>query len=899
MALTVGSRLGHYDVTALIGEGGMGQVYQATDTKLKRQVALKILPEAFSADPERLARFQREAEVLASLNHPSIAAIYGLEEADGVRALVLELVEGPTLADRIKQGPIPLDEALPIARQIADALEAAYEAGVIHRDLKPANVKVKDDGVVKVLDFGLAKALDPNPEGDPSQSPTLTAAATQMGVIMGTAAYMSPEQAGGQTADKRSDIWSFGVVLFEMLTGQQLFTGKTVSHVLARVLERELDFSVLPATTPAPIKRLLRRCLEREPKRRLADVSEALIHFEEATTAKAEPPLATPSAAQPAGWRQAVPWMLAALVVGSIITGIAVWSLMRPAPRPLARTLVTPPADQPLTLGTAYTDVAISPDGRHIAYWGTLENQPQLFVRHVDELEATPLTGLGSQARNPFISADGNWVGSFENNLTLQRTSILGGPPVTICEVDGFPRGASWGADDTIIYATAIRGSGLWRVSSGGGNPEEITTPNREEGEDDDLWPEILPGGTAVLFTITTAGPIENAQIAVLSLETGDYEILIPGGSNPRYVPTGHIVYGVTGTLRAVSFDLDRLEVTSNPIPVVTDVDTKSSGAANFAVAQDGSLVYVRGGGGGAGMATLVWVDREGRELPLGVEAAAFSASRVSPDETRVALRLGHEGGGADVYIYDVRRNNLTQLTFTGGNQFGPIWTPDGKRIVFSSDRNGAPNLYVKNADGTGEVERLTESDDTQVASSWGADNQTLVFQSGGDLHALSLEGDGGSTPLLHTEFRETRPSISPYGRWIAYESDQDGAGDVYVRSFPDVDGGSMWKVSTDGGGGPVWSPDGQELFYSSGSAVMAVPVTTDPSFEAGNPRIVFEGQYARAFNSPFLEFSLSPDGERFLMSKQPDTSTGNAPATDLVLVQNWFEELTRLVPVR
>ena len=471
MALTVGSHLGHYEVTALIGEGGMGQVYQATDTKLKRQVALKILPDAFSADPERLARFQREAEALASLNHPNIAAIHGLEEADDIRALVLELVEGPTLADRIKQGPIPLDEALPIAKQIAEALEAAHEAGVIHRDLKPANIKVKDDGTVKVLDFGLAKALDPNPTGDPSQSPTLTAAATQMGVIMGTAAYMSPEQAAGQTADKRSDLWSFGVVLYEMLTGQRLFTGETVSHVLAKVLERDIDFSVLPTPTPAPIRRLLRRCLERKPKRRLSDVGEALSHLEEAATAPTEEPSGTPLApvVQPAGWRQALPWALGALVLGGIVVGFAVWTLTRQPdlPTDILRIGLAGPEIAP---GGGGVDLAISSDGNQIVYRGPRADGGggQLHLRALDQLDGAPLRGT-ERALTAFFSPNGEWVGfAVEAGGHVQRVSVFGGQPETIARLPLTFSGASWGADDRVILG--LSGAGLHRVPAAGGN---------------------------------------------------------------------------------------------------------------------------------------------------------------------------------------------------------------------------------------------------------------------------------------------------------------------------------------------------------------------------------------------------------------------------------------------
>ena len=510
MALTVGSRLGHYQVTALIGEGGMGQVYQSTDTNLDRQVAIKVLPDAFASDADRLARFEREAKVLASLNHPNIGAIYGLEKSGDTRALVLELVEGPTLADRIAQGPIPVDEALPIAKQIAEALEAAHEAGVIHRDLKPANIKVKDDGTVKVLDFGLAKALDTSPAGDPSQSPTLTAAATQMGVILGTAAYMSPEQAAAQPTDKRGDIWSFGVVLFEMLTSQRVFGGETVSHVLGAVLQVEPTWDALPTATPQPLRRLLRRCLEKDQKRRLRDVAEAVVHLEEAAAA---PPAASTVVAagvsRPTGLRQTVP-LVVGLLLGSLVTGL-VWAMTRPALTPapdLMRFAIVPPNTAPLDTSNLFWDLAISPDGKQVVYRGRGPgSMSQLNLRPIDQLVGGPLRG-GEGGVAPFVSADAQWVG-FLGSVTasssiLQKVSIFGGPPVSLAEVSDLVLGTSWGTDDQIIFGTGS--GGLFRVSGGGGEPEALTTLDTEQGEARHTSPFIIPAREAVLFVISSGG---------------------------------------------------------------------------------------------------------------------------------------------------------------------------------------------------------------------------------------------------------------------------------------------------------------------------------------------------------------------------------------------------------
>ena len=527
MSLGVGARLGHYAVTAKLGEGGMGEVWRATDTQLNRDVALKILPEAFATDPDRLARFQREAQVLASLNHPNIAQIHGIEEEEGTRALVLELVEGPTLADRISKGPIPLDEALPIAKQIAEALEAAHEALVIHRDLKPANIKVREDGTVKVLDFGLAKALDPSPTSDPSESPTLTAAATQMGVIMGTAAYMSPEQAAGEGTDQRSDIWSFGVVVLEMITGHRLFEGKTVSHVLASVLKTDPDWSTLPTTTPRALRRLLRRCLEKDPKRRLRDVTEAVIHLEEAETGPVTDQSTTEGTGlRLRGWREVLPWVAGLML--AVISGLTVWSLMRTEPPRVVRFMMTPDGADRFHIGTSSPDVAISPSGDHIAYLtGGIPGlrAELLHVQSLDRLTSDILVAEGD-LNSPFFSPDGASVGFYDRrggtDPVLQRVAVRGGPVSTICELPGFLRGASWGADDTIIFATSDPSSGLWQVAAVGGEPEQLTTPDAEQGEVDHRWPEFLPGGAAVLFTIA-ADSIDDSAIAVLSLDTGEH----------------------------------------------------------------------------------------------------------------------------------------------------------------------------------------------------------------------------------------------------------------------------------------------------------------------------------------------------------------------------------------
>ena len=909
MSLSPGTTLGPYSVTALIGRGGMGEVYRAHDTKLGRDVALKVLPDLFADDPERLARFQREARVLASLNHPNIASIYGLEESDpatgsgqAVRALVLELVEGPTLAERIAQGAIPVDEALPIAKQIADALEAAHGAGVIHRDLKPANVKVKPDGMVKVLDFGLAKALEPEASGDPSESPTLTAAATRMGVIMGTAAYMSPEQAAGKAVDKRGDIWSFGVVLYEMLTGQRLFTGETVSHVLAKVLDRELDFGALPTSTPAPIRRLLRRCLERQSKRRLGDVGEALSHLEEAAVSPPTETTAPVPAPTVASNRLSLVRMAAIAVVASLVTGGVMWSLRSsPPPGMPGRFVVSASPSAVPRPSSNQTELAISPDGSTIVYRTFADGESRVYVRRVDRLEGELLPGVEG-ARSFFFSPDGQWLGfSTGVDQTLKKIQVTGGAPITLCPMPSGPRGASWGPDNTIIFARFGLGLGLFRVSASGGEPEMLTTPDPPERH---YWPELLPGGGAVLFTIAATGNVtgETSQIAVLDLDTQEQRVLIEGGTHPRYV-SGHLVYTFNDTLRAVRFDADRREVLSDPIPVLEGLTSSISGGSNVDLSDGGALVY-QTGGLQADARTLVWVDRQGNEEEVPAEPGSYNSVRLSADGRSVVAEV-QDLDNVDVMIYDLERDTPTRFTFDPAIDQFPIVTPDGERVVFQSNRESVGNLYWKAADGTGEVHRLTTSDSIQAAMSFTPDGSRLVFAeltNNGvvDLGVLSMDGEGSVEWLLTGPSYEMYGELSPDGRWMAYVSFESGQPEVYVRPFPNVQGGRR-QVSRDGGFWPLWGPDGSELFYQTRNAdgsvtVMVAPIEAESTLVVGNSVPLFAGPYRRiAVNNP-RSYDIAPDGQRFLMLK-PIVDADEREETAVILVENWIEELKSLFP--
>jgi eukaryotic-like serine/threonine-protein kinase len=822
--LTAGTRLGPYEIGAQIGAGGMGEVYRAKDLRLKRDVALKVLPSSFAADPDRLARFQREAEVLATLNHPHIAAIYGLEEGDGIKALVLELVEGETLADRIARGLIPLDEALPIAQQIAEALETAHGQGIIHRDLKPANIKIRPDGSVKVLDFGLAKLAEPPTSigTDPralSMSPTITSPArlTNAGVILGTATYMSPEQAKGRTADKRSDVWAFGCVLFEMLSGKRAFEGDDTSDTLASVLKGEPDWRALPAALPESIRALIEQCLERDRTRRIGDIAVARFVLD---SPEAFAPAAGGRTAdsRPRWQRWAVVGLVALAAAG--LGGYVVRFMTPTATGAVTRLAITAsPSAAPIVTGVD-RDLAITPDGTRVVYVGA---NGQMFLRALDQMEPMPLTGLGSPT-GPFVSPDGLWIGFFNANTMLSKVAITGGPPLQLWNLAGsLSRGGTWGSDGTIVFATD-GATGLMRVpAEGGGAATPLTMPNREQGESDHLWPEFLPGGRAVLFTITSSrGGLESAQVAALDLKTGQQKILVRGGSHAHYLPSGYLLYNAAGTLRAVSFDADRLSVASTtPVPVQSQVATTIAGGGDFDVAANGTLVYTTGGIQTVSR-MLVWVDRQGKEESLKAPPRVYLYPRLSPDGTRIALDIRDQEN--DIWRWDIARETLTRVTTDPALDRFPVWMPDGRHIVFSSDKKvqGSAAIYKVSTEQTGLIEQLTPGAELgQIAMSVSPDGTQVVFRldrgnatpTERDLMLLTLDKESKVQPLVKTPFIEQNGMISPDGRWLAYESNETGQFEIYVRPFPDVNG-ARWQISAAGGIQPLWSRQGQELFY-------------------------------------------------------------------------------------
>ena len=775
----IGKTLSHYKVLEKIGQGGMGEVYRAEDTTLDREVAIKVLPEQFTKDPQRLARFEREAKLLASLNHPNIAAIYGFEHSDDMHFLVLELVPGETLAERVAKGPLPVEEALEVCRQIAEGVEAAHEKGVIHRDLKPANVKVTPEGQVKILDFGLAKAFEAEaPVTDISQSPTLTEEMTRAGVILGTAAYMSPEQAKGKAVDKRADVFAFGSVLYELLTGKRAFEGETITETIAAVLKSEPDWKRLPADTPWRIKELLEDSLQKEVRDRPHDISYARIQVKKALK---EPVTALPmsegATAPPALWKRGSAWSLTGLAI--LMAGLILWNLPTTDPTtststpPVVRSLEALPDD--LRLADLNRGVvALSPDGTHLAYAATRAGTTMLFLRAMAQLEAQPIPGT-ENGTFPFFSPDGQWLGFFADSK-LKKVLVSGGAPVILSDVPSANASASWGAVETIELKPFVN-SALFQVSVEGGTPQPLTTLDSANSESDHRSPQVLPDARTVLFTVVSAG---DSQIVVQSLETEERRVVLEGVTGARYVPTGHLVYPQAGTLMAMAFDLEQLEVTGSPVPILQGIIELGPVAqfANFAFSDTGTLVYFSTDTDPRQERTLVWVDRKGAEESLETPPRPYRFPRLSPDSQKVAVTIQVKDQSSNISVYDIRRDAWTQLTFEQGSF--PLWTPDGKRIVFSSTRLGPQNMFWKPADGTGVVERLSESALQHTAHSWSPDGKFLAFTevhptSSGDIWVLPVEGERTPWTFLQTPSSETGVVFSPDGHWVAYRSNESG----------------------------------------------------------------------------------------------------------------------------
>jgi WD40 repeat protein len=904
--LTPGTRVGPYLIVSALGAGGMGEVYRATDTNLKRQVAIKVLPASVAVDADSLTRFQREAEVLAALNHPNIAHIHGLEKTDGTIALVMELVEGPTLADRIALGPVALADALPIAKQIAQALEAAHEQGIIHRDLKPANIKVRDDGTVKVLDFGLAKAMEPPgpARANPTISPTISMYATKVGVILGTAAYMSPEQAAGNAVDKRSDLWAFGVVLLEMLAGRQVFQGETASHVLASVLKDEPDWTTLPTNTPASIRRLLRRCLEKDRSQRLADAADARLEIDEALTVPTADELSAGALRAP---RSAVSLVIASALGSALLVALAMWGLMRPASNTPAPVMRFNEDLGPDAVAAWRTTVILSPDGRRIIFpIRGADGTPKLATRLLDQARPTPLAGTENGA-DPFFSPDGQWFG-FAAGGKLKKMPAQGGPVVTVSDARLF-RGGVWTEDGTIVASLDVT-VGLSRIPAAGGAPQPLTA--LVNGEATHRWPQMLPGGQAVLFTASqTTGYYDEANLEVVSMNTGQVTTVLKGGYFGRYT-SGYLTYLHQGVLWGVRFDPARLAVQGTPVPLLEDVGSDQNyGSGQFDVSQNGTIIYRSGKTSSEW--PIMWMEGTGQTHPLLSKPGSYYTPRVSPDGRHLALAW-ETGTGWDIYAYDMQRDTMSRLTFNARGNRNPVWTPDGTHLVYTSDAD--KTIWWIRADGAGEPRRLLESKNTVIPSFFSPDGRYLSYvdvttDTRADIWILPLDPSDPEHPMpgkpeifLKTPSNEGLggAAFSPDGRWIAYDSDESGRDEVYVRRFHSAVGGK-WQLSTSSGSYPFWSRDGRALYYQTADDRMIIMVAEytakGDQFTPGTPRVWSETSIRPMIRSmtPGLQpLDLAPDGHRFAVLPR-DVAADEKGSVHVTVLLNLFDELHRRLP--
>jgi serine/threonine-protein kinase len=893
--LTPGAKLDRFEILGLLGAGGMGEVYRAHDSRLRRDVALKLLPANFLGNAERLARFERETQVLASLSHANIAALYEIVAVPDSHALVLELVEGETLTERIARGALPVPEALGIAAQMAMALESAHERGIVHRDLKAGNVKLRPDGTVKLLDFGLAKVFDPMLAQDAAAAITVTAVEIpdRGGErVMGSPACMSPEQARGQPVDKRTDIWAFGCLLYEMLCGKRAFSGERASDVIAQILEREPDFTALPPELPANIRRLLHRCLEKDRRQRLRDIGDARLELLDALgNAAVEPTGTGPLAAWSSFARRSRRRRnLMMAIVAATVAGATAWFAWRPDPiassRPSVRFAI-PEAN------VAASGLAISADGSQIAY----ATPRGLVVRALNSLDSRVVVPANVSQGHPFFSPDGRWLG-FKGWESLRRVPVTGGEAVMLAD-RVFPFG-TWVGTDIVFGDTR----GLFRVSAAGGKPEKLLATDDVEQI---VSVEMLPAREAVLFTvIPTRGNVLGisasmpaARIEALDLRTRKKHVVLRGGARPRLTPTGHLLYTSGGTLYAVAFDSRLLQTRGEPTAVIV-----TNGLLDYAVSAEGTLVYQSASA--VFDRELVWVDRQGREVPLGTPPRPYLYPRISPDGKRVAIDVTESagvdtGGARDIWIWDLRRSTLELFTKDPAHNPLVAWSPDGRQLAYGSERSGVSNVYRQSSDGSGVAERLFESDELQMPISYAPDGRLLasvgVPGQQRDIHLMSLEGTRKIEPLIHSPANELWAEVSPDGRWVAYDSDESGQFEVYVRPFPDAYAGSRWQVSSGGGKQPLWSRAGNELFFRDfNGAVLSVPVTPGPTFAPGRPvRIIAgSGYHGAGAQGGGRTYDVSPDGRRFLMLKL----AGQSQAPQLVVVLNWFDELKRMAPI-
>jgi serine/threonine protein kinase/Tol biopolymer transport system component len=897
-ASLIGRQLGHYQVISLLGVGGMGEVYEALDTKLGRDVAIKVLPERFSSDSERLARFQREARLLAALNHPNIATIHGLEQSDGIHYLVMELVPGETLAEKTKrEGALPIEEALKITKQMAEALEAAQERSIIHRDLKPANVKVTPEGRVKVLDFGLAKAFAAELRADE----TLSALPTAQGVIMGTVGYMSPEQARGQELTKATDLWAFGCILFEILTGKRVFGGEGLTDILVEVVKTDPDWKQLPEQTPPSIRRLLQRCLRKDRRHRLQDATGARLEIEEGLEflasggkqadlpgiiqSSGSPAVQSAPASAPSRKQKWVPLVGVSALALIAIAGILVW-LRRPfssAPKQVSRFAINlAPGQRLAAVDQPSPALAISPDGSRLAYVANQGGrQQQVYIRNINSLAAVAIPE-SEGGYNPFFASDGKSIAFFVEG-TLKKVSVGGGSPVSVASVPriSLPMGGAWAADGSFILGFGNLPI-LERVPAEGSAAKPFTTLDSKRGETSHMWPSFLPGDQALLYTVERGPNTPNLTVE-RNLATGEQRELITGGSRPIYVASGHIVYADQNNLMAAPFDVKQLRVTGPPVAVVQGVmRCQQCGGGQFDIAKTGALVYIPEVRSAADR-HIVWVDRMGKEEPISAAPGTYGKPELSPDGKRIAL--ASEG---QIRIYDIARDSLTQVT-AGTN---PTWSADGQRVAYQRQANGDFNVFMQKADGTGEAEQLTTGSKRHAPGAFSGDGRFLAYTevdpaSGSDIWILTL-ADHKAKAFVTDPKDQSAPKFSPDGRWLVYTSDESGVREIFLRSASDT--GRKLQISTDGGVEPLWNHNGREIFYWNGDQVMAVDINTSPSLSAGKPHQLFAAQYVRSQGN-LPNWDVSSDGQHFAMLRAVELNV-----TQLNVVLNWFEELRQRV---
>jgi serine/threonine protein kinase len=893
MRLPPGTWIGPYEVVGVLGAGGMGEVYRARDAKLSREVAIKVLADR-PDDPEQLRRFSIEARALAALNHPHIAQIYGVEEANGNPALVIELIDGVTLAARISRGALPPSEALKIGRQIADALDAAHERGIMHRDLTPANIKITAEGNAKVLDFGLAKALDGVPGADANDSPTMTAASTQAGVILGTTAYMSPEQARGQAVDERTDIWAFGAVLYEMLAGKRAFGGATAPDVIAAILEREPDYGALPHSTPPLVRRLLQRCLEKEPRQRLRAIADARADLEDS--------IAWHVAPGPAHPRRAVALGAAAMLLVVVASFVLLRNLPGPPVPSIARfTHLLPEAEASASHG--FPLIAVSPDGRSIVYG----SNDGLHVRPIDALTVRTLQGIDGSPSTPFFSPDGQSIGyvtgdQARTRMRLERIPLTGGLPVKITEVSSF-FGASWSVDNTILFAQT---DGIWKVSADGGAPERLFTIEPSERA---AAPQLLPDGRSVLFTVTSgvgdARWDDDAAIAVQSLDGGERQIVWTGGSHARYLPTGHLVFALRSVLYALRFDSATRRVSGRPVPVLESVGRGvlypgSMAAAQFDFSREGLLAYLQGAEEPLVERRLLRVDRDGNATPLVEDRRDYWRPRLSPDGQRVAVEVRTDRG-VHIWIVDLRTRTARPLTFEGQTNWSAVWSADGESIIFNSDRERFSAFYSQRADGSGGPQLLWRSD-RELLPTDASREGVVAFTQGGQTAERAIwtlrPGERDAAEFLDTPAMENMPMFSPDGKWLAYVSNESGRPEVYARPYPKAPDGPR-QVSVGGGTAPVWSgtADRATLYYieEAEGTLMAASIRFVPAFSLDKPQRLFpfRGRFRLSGNTS--AYDVSRDGERFIVVSEEDSAPPGPVQVNFIL--NWFEDVKRLAP--